>query len=1002
MTRILRLISLGALVLALRPTSLFCQEMTVSGTVLDEATNEPLAGAVVQVKEIRSAGAVTNASGKFRLLIKAEKATLLVKLVGYKPRAIAVEGSNENLVIKLAEDLLKAEEVLVTGVATGVKRENSPNAIGTISASELLPAPAQTTEQAFAGKVPGLSISQNTGAPGGGISINLRGVSTLVGNSQPLIFVDGVIISNDQIQGGLDALTAATGVGSARPQGQPTNRLADLNPNDIADIQILKGPSAAAVYGAKAAAGVILITTKQGLLGERTAIEVNQQFGFNQLLRKQGTRNWQADTNGFFSAFRRPAPASFEVPYIDYEELLYGQTGFVNETNVSARGGNATTLFYVSGSARNESGIVANTGYRRYATRLTISHRLTNDITIDGSASYVNSASDRGATGNSNNNVSLGYAAAFIPSFIDYRQRGDGTYSDSNRIGSNPFEIIDKVINNERIDRVTASGKLDWDLVRHGNHNLKLVATGGIDFFTQVNQIYSPINTIHERATGLPGRSIRTNTPSQFSNLYASLVHRYQDAGLSFTTSAGVQFENRNSNSVLVFARGLAAESDNINQAASIQQLQTVQKQYDQGIYFQEDVDISGLFFLTAGLRMDRSSANGDVDKFYLFPKGGASVLLSRFGFWDGLRSTVESAKLRVSAGQAGTFAPAVAKFTTLSTNNVGGVSGLSVPARIGNPNIEPERVTEIEFGTDIGFAKGLAFLEFTYYLRNISGLILESQIAASSGSTLQFKNGGEMKTNGIEIALNLNPIRSETFSWNARVNFTRMRAEITKLTVPAFQTGGFGTALGAYTIREGYSPTSIVGSQSFGPNPKAPNPNAAVGQFNGLIIGDEMPDFRMGFANAFAYKGFELYFLWEWKKGGDVINLTRFLTDLGGTTADWGSPAYIERTQRRLGQSPNNPGVRETPWVEDGSFVKLRELTLSYTFSREQTDKLFGGFFTNLKVSFTGRNLLLFTKYTGYDPEVSNFGSIAIGRSIDVTPFPSARTYYFTVGFGL
>lgn len=1002
MKSILRLFLLGACFLALRPTSLYSQELTISGTVLDAATNEPLPGAIVQVKEIRKAGAVTNVNGKFRLVLKAEKVTLIVKLVGYKPSTIPVEGSKENLVIKLAEDLLKAEEVLVTGVATGVKRENSPNAIGTLSAEEFLPAPAQTTEQALAGKVPGLSISQNTGAPGGGISLNLRGVSTLVGNSQPLIFVDGVIISNDQIQGGLDALTAATGVGSARPQGQPSNRLADLNPNDIADIQILKGPSAAAVYGAKAAAGVILITTKQGTIAEKTSIEVNQQFGFNSLLRKQGTRNWQSDTTGFFSAFGAPAPASFPVGFIDYERELYGRTGFINETSVSVRGGNASTLFYFSGSARNEEGIVANTGYNRYATRLSVSHRLTNDITIDGTASYINTGSNRGATGNSNNNVSLGYAAAFMPSFIDYRRQPDGTFADPNNIGSNPFQIIDKVVNDERINRVTVSGKFDWDLVKAGGHNLKFVATGGVDFFSQVNQIFSPINTIHELATGLPGRSIRTNTPSQFSNLYTSLVHRYQDGGLSFTTSAGVQFENRNSNSVLVFASGLSAESDNINQAASIQQLQTVQKQYDQGIYFQEDVDISGIFFLTAGLRMDRSSANGDVDKFYLFPKGGASVLFSKLSFWEGIRSTIESAKLRVSAGQAGTFAPAIAKFTTLGVNNTGGVGGLSLPARIGNPNIEPERVTEIEFGADFGFAKGFASLEFTYFTRNITGLILESQIAPSSGSTLQFKNGGEMSTNGIEIGLNLNPIRSATFSWNSRVVFTRTRAEVTKLTIPAFQTGGFGVALGAYTIREGFAPTSIVGSQSFGPNPKAPNPNAAPGEFNGLIIGDEQPDFILGFSNSLAYRGFELYFLWEWKKGGDVINLTRFLTDLGGTSADWGSPAYLERTARRLGTSSSNPGVRETPWVEDGSFIKLRELTLSYTFNRDQTDKLFGGFFTNLKISFTGRNLLLFTDYSGYDPEVSNFGSVAIGRSVDVTPFPSARSYYFTLGFGL
>ncbi len=982
--------------------SAMAQELSISGKVVDAKTAEPLLGAAVRVKET-GGGTLTDALGRFRLTLKVSTATLSVKLVGYKERTVVVTESTDNLVIELQEDILRAEELVVTGVATGIRRENSPTAIGTLKAEELLPAPAQTIEQTFAAKIPGLSISQNTGAPGGGISINLRGVSTLVGNSQPLIFVDGVIISNDQIQSGLDALTAATGVGSPRPQSQPSNRLADINPNDIEEIQILKGPTAAAVYGAKAAAGVILITTKQGRPADKATIDFSQQTGFSRILKKQGTRNWSADTTGYFRFFRRPAPAN--LSFIDYEDELYGQTGFISETNLNVRGGSANTIFSISGTARTEQGIIRNTGYSRYSARLNLSHRFSDNLLVDVGLNYINTNSDRSATGNSNNNVSLPYLAAFIPSFIDVRPQG-GIYTDPTNNGANPFEIIDKVTNNERIDRVVGSVKLDWTLFRTETQRLSFVAQGGADYFTQVNTIFSPINTIHEQLAALPGRSIKNNTPTFYNNLYTSLIHNLQAGGISFTTSAGLQLENRDINSLLLVTRGLPSISNNLNQVANVQQLQIVTKQYDQGLYIQEDVDIEGLVFLTLGLRADRSSANGDVDKFYFFPKGGASLLLSKLPLWESLRTTIESAKIRVAAGQAGTFAPPIAKFTTLGAGNIGGLSGLTLPSRPGNPNIEPERVTEIELGFDLGLAGSFASLEFSYYLRQISGLVVEAQIAPSSGGTTRFENGGDMVTNGIEVALNLSPVRTADFSWDARLNFFRTTAEITELKVPDFTTGGFGVALGAYYIGKGYSPTTIVGRESFGPNPNAPNPNAAPGRFNGLVLGNELPDFRVGFSNSLRFKGVEFYFLLDWKQGGNVINLTRFLTDLGGTSPDAGLDGEIQRTALRTGRNPvtgqptNQP--LGTPWIEDGTFLRLRELAITYTFDRNLINSLFGGAISYLRIGLTGRNLLLFTPYAGYDPEVSNFGNIAIGRSVDVTPFPSARSFYFNLSFGL
>ncbi|MCS6808963.1 MAG: TonB-dependent receptor, partial [Candidatus Kapabacteria bacterium] len=218
------------------------QDITASGTVLDDR-GKPVAGVSVKVKGA-SAGSFSDSKGLWRIRIpNTNSATLVFSYIGFKPYELKLTESKSDIVVRLQEDVLKASEIVVTGIATGVKRASIPNAVGTISAKELIPAPAQTIDQAFAGKFAGITIRQNTGAPGGGMSVNLRGVTTLVGTGQPIYIIDGVVMSNDALQGGLDVITNATGFGSPRPQGQPSNRIADINPNDIEDIQVLKGGS---------------------------------------------------------------------------------------------------------------------------------------------------------------------------------------------------------------------------------------------------------------------------------------------------------------------------------------------------------------------------------------------------------------------------------------------------------------------------------------------------------------------------------------------------------------------------------------------------------------------------------------------------------------------------------------------------------------------------------------------------------------------------------------
>ncbi|MFQ5677749.1 MAG: carboxypeptidase-like regulatory domain-containing protein, partial [bacterium] len=285
-------------------TLLFClfsfsaamaQNLEISGTVTEALTGDPLPGANISVKGT-NLGTATNVNGDFTMTLPyANQVTLVVSFIGFITQEVTVNQSTSSLNISMDEDVLKVSEVVVTGLATSVKRRNLANSVGTVSARELIPAPAQTLERALNGKIAGISINQNTGAPGGGINVNLRGTSTITGSTQPLYVVDGVIVSDAAIQSGLDLVTDATGAGSATPQGQPTNRIADINPNDIANIEVLKGASAAAIYGSKASNGVVIITTKSGIPG-RTRVDVTQQIGFTTILNKIGIRKFTAAT----------------------------------------------------------------------------------------------------------------------------------------------------------------------------------------------------------------------------------------------------------------------------------------------------------------------------------------------------------------------------------------------------------------------------------------------------------------------------------------------------------------------------------------------------------------------------------------------------------------------------------------------------------------------------------------------------------------------------------
>lgn len=948
----------------------------VSGTISDAKTGEPLVGTSIFVKGT-FVGTTTDDRGVYSLDASSGD-VLVVAYIGYKTQEITVTG--DALDVALVTDVLRQDEVIVTGLATTVKRRNAANAVAVVSGDDLVNAPTQTLDQALSGKFAGVNIRRNSGAPGGGVNVNLRGSSTLTGSTQPLYVIDGVIINNDANQSGIDVVTAATGAGSSRPQGQPTNRIGDINPNDIESIEVLKGASAAAIYGAKASNGVIIITTKRGK-GGKTKFSFSTRTGSSTLLRKMGHRVFEtyAEAEEQYGAdvadLGNDASGNWANNNFDYEEILYGETGKLTEHTFSAIGGNERTQFYLGGQYMDEGGIIKNTGYKKLSGRVNLSHRFSEKAKLSVSTNLIRSESDRGVTGNDNTNMTYGFSIGFTPSFIDIRDTdGDGVFPSHPTNPSNPLETAEFFVNNELTHRALGSLTFDYNLFKQSNQSLGFLAAGGADFYNQQNEVFIPAFLQIEESNDEPGQSVMTTTDNLNTNLSLNLVHKLKMSGMNFTTTAGLQWETYDWNSVFVHAKGMIPTQTNVDKASSQSVYHDKSKRQDRGQFFQVESTVGDNIYVAFGMRGDVSSTMGDTETMEWYPKLAASYQFGEFaGMFDNL-------KVRFATGETGNMPQPKAKYTTMSSSNTSGVNGLVPSSTRGNSKIKPERTAETEFGVDFSLMGGFANVEATMYQQNITDLILLVDLPASSGSLYGWENGGEMETNGTELTLGLTPtklVNAGILDWNFQMTYYKSESKVTKLNVDPYNFGGFATFLGTYRIEEGWSPTALIGSET--------NPDGSYQK-----LGDENPDYRISFHNSFQLGPVEFAFLIDHKEGGHAINLANLIYDLGGTTAD-----YEENGGDRLG----GLGAVTQPYIESTTYTALRDLSVNYTLPGNISDRLGLDY---LKVGLSGRNLWLDTEYTGLSPEVSQFGNEAVGGSVDTNPFPLSSSFYLTLSLGL
>ncbi|MDP4129288.1 MAG: SusC/RagA family TonB-linked outer membrane protein [Bacteroidota bacterium] len=977
-----KLLAALLLYIVMLPTVSSGQNRPVSGTVT-ELNGKPISGATVQVKET-TMGTVTDEAGKFKLSAPSN-ASIIISSTGFRSQTVKLEENASNLSLVLEEDVAKLDEIIITGLSTSVKRRNLANAVATISATELNGvAASQTFDGALNGKIPGAYINANTGAPGGGMSVKLRGVTSVYGNTQPLYVVDGVFVDNSATSAGLNVITGALAGGSVTSnQDNPSNRISDIRPEEIENVEILKGASAAAIYGSRAAGGVIIITTKKGRPGP-TRITLSQDLGEIKASKLLGVRQFTAQRAASLSndsatgvALSQEFLAAQSAGKIyDYEKEVFGNTGFARNTLLSMSGGNEKTTFYFSAAQKDEGGIVKNTGYRNSSLRFNAEHHVSDNVKLTISTNYINSGAGRSLTGNDNKGVSLGIALSSTPGFAELHPDKLGNFPNDPFASSNPLQTIALMRNNESVNRFISGLTLGATFQRSTKSTTKFVAQGGFDFYNLETNVLFP-SVLQFQAVN-KGTSIQGFTKNLNTNYILSLVNSLTVSDkLSLTTSAGLTQESGDYNNLLNVATQVISGQSNVDQAGALTATQFRTRFENDGAFIQEEASIMDAITLTGGVRFDRSSNNGDANKYYAYPKAGISWNLTRSGIFS-REGIFDNFKVRAAYGEANNVPAYGSKFTSMVVSNIEGLPGSLINIQRGQPGIKPERQTEFEAGFDFSVLKGALSFEATFYDKHIFDFLMQSNLPSSSGFSTSWLNAGNLRNQGVELGLNARPVSSRTITWNTSLNFWINRSLVTKLTIPPTPQGSFGYILGTFQIEQGKSATQIIG----------------LGGPGGSIVkwGDAEPKFQMNTYNEITFLDkWSFRFLLHLKAGGQNVNLTSLENDFGGTSADYdkvsnklGVPDAIYRIM--------SIGSTAKEFVQNSGYLKLREIGLYYSIHKIPVSYVKG-----IRIGVSLTNFLSVTKYKSYDPEVSNFGA-GFSSGVDVDPYPASKRADFHI----
>ncbi|MDQ1141690.1 SusC/RagA family TonB-linked outer membrane protein [Pedobacter agri] len=1012
----------------------FAQNKVITGRVTSSMTG-PIPGVSVYVKGAPANGTQTDATGAYKLSVPGDAKTLVFTFIGFKTKEVSITGATVNA--NLDEENTTLSDVVVVGYGTQIKRDVT-GSVASVKSKDLENLPVTSFEQALQGKAAGVQISAQNGKLGQGITVRVRGAASVTAGSEPLYIVDGIPITS----GDFSSTTA------------PTSALADLNTNDIESIEVLKDASASAIYGARASNGVVLITTKQGKAG-KTLIQFNALGGIStpsnhrkflnaeqyvQIIRRAGAGAANQDfLNGDY--------ATLQEGLDDYASIVEGrlnrysagnndyQTYKVNtnweresfqsnpitqQYDLNLTGGNEKTKFYIGGQALDQKGIVVGNSYKRYSGRLNLTNKVTDFLEVGVNLNFSNSINNRLSNDNAFSSPLQSVALSPITPFIDPRSgliSGTLPGAASNYpVYYNPFIGIENAAYRATVYRTIGKAFANVNLAK----GLKFSTDFSIDNLNQNEESYYGSLTFRNTGTANgDGQNISTfvintntnnffsyNTTAGKSTFDAILGTSYQKSTTKYSTIEGQDFPSDAYIKLGSAATKVIATSN--ESAFSFL-----------SYFFRANYKYNDRYLVGFSVRADGSSRFGENHRYGYFPAGSVAWIASEEDFLKS-SETISLLKLRASYGLTGNaeIGNYSARGLFSGTGAYGGVAG-QIPSRIANPDLTWEKTKQLDLGLDFGILKNRITGTFDFYQKNTTDLLLDVPIPQTTGFATITQNLGKLKNTGFELGINTENFVG-AFKWSTVLTAAINNNKITDLSGQVLNSNEINAAIAGQPIGVFYLPEYAGVNPANGDALYYRNTTDAAGnldrstttdinQAQRIFAGNPNPKYTFGFNNTFSYQNFDLGVFFQGVAGNKIFNAggqymsANASNGYDNQTADqmayWDKPGDITSVPEPRLFYGNGIG-NSTRYISSGNFVRLKTLTLGYTFPASVLTKIK---LSKLRLYATAQNLATITGYKGWDPEVNaDYQSTNINQGVDFYSAPQPRVISFGINIGL
>jgi len=1015
-------------------------EISLRGRVTDAETGEGLPGVSIAVKGM-TRGTTTDAGGNYLLNVPDANAVLVFSFIGYERREVRV-GNQTMLNVTLTQSNATLNEVVVVGYGAQRKRDIT-GAVASVSAREIKAVPVMGADQALQGRVSGVQVVQSSGAPGGAVQVRVRGVNSTAGGgaNQPLYVVDGIPLAWNEGANSLSVGNEGSTGGSASNGASP---LASINPNDIESIEVLKDASATAIYGSRAANGVVLITTKAGKAG-RTQISFDAYYGVQSLRKKIPVTNARERMSYIFEHRRNAGTRGNDVfdiwavnPFLwenntDWQDALFREAPMQNYS-MSLNGGTDKIQFAASADYFNQQGIVLNTFSKRYSSRINLDVKATDWLRF-GTRTALSYQQGNSLDTDEFFQSQLNYLTNFSPLGPIYDSNGQFTGRPNTIINENLWHggggnhVANQLQRKRQSDRYRSISNLygEVDLAK----GLKFKSLFGVDYL--FNELTS-FNPVWQRGVDINlTQSIFVSQPRTF-NWLAEQILTYDRTIGAHSLNALAGFSAQQFIQTFFGASAQGSPSPALDQVSN---MPTPTGAFGSSVpsalvsqFVRANYGYKDKYLLTATVRRDGSSRFGANYKYGIFPSASVGWRISEEPFLKRI-GAISELKLRASYGSTGNQNIGDFLYSALmgGANAVWGnsvVTGVA-PTRFENADIQWERNNQFDAGFDLSLFNGRLGITADYYNKLTSGLLGPAPMSVISGVGNSYTtNIGKIRNRGFEFALNAVPIDRNGFRWNLDFNVSTNENRVVSLGTQPFINGvsvwranGFinrtevGYPIGGfYVIKEegqyqtwaeaAEAPTIRIGAQPYyAPGDLKPidqNGDKIIDDRDRVWYGSPFPKVFGGFGSTWSYKGISLNVVANFQQGNLMWNQPR----LQGSVFEgnvWRS-AYDNRWKPwdpKVTSEPiprnNNPLLPSNRFLDDASFLRLRTITLGYDLPNTLVEKMR---LSRLRVYGQANNWFTFTKYPGWDPEVNSFGSNVTTNGIDIGGYPIAKSLIF------